>query len=381
MQRPVFILAGEPSGDQLAAHIMRSVDDKFGRQAWFGVGGQQMADVGLESLAEMDDLTVFGFGSALSAYPRLLKLADRLVEEVMRARPRLVITVDVKGFSLRFAMRLRRRMAIEGWSAPIVHCVAPTVWAWGQWRAKKFAGVVDRLLCLFPYEPAYFTPYGIDAAFIGHPEAFNPRVETDRTKISRAPHKTVLLFPGSRRSEIDLILPPMLGAIARLRSAGSTVRAYILSVPRLSRRIESIVANQDAEIIINDGDISGHMAKADAMIAASGTVTLQAALQALPGVTCYRTGLFSALVGRCLVDLDKVVLPNAILGRQVYPFMFQNAATEAKLAKSLQMILNDSDAKNTAKAAAEELRQHLTGGKNTFANLVTPALEAWFQRS
>ena len=121
MTAPVFILAGEPSGDRLAASLMRAINEAYGQQQWIGVGGPAMARQGLAGAHAMDNLTVMGFGAALTAYPRLSRFADKLVDEIMAARPRLVMTVDVKGFSLRLAARLKRRMAAEGWSAPIIH--------------------------------------------------------------------------------------------------------------------------------------------------------------------------------------------------------------------------------------------------------------------
>ena len=167
-------MAGEPSGDRLAASIMRALNGAFGRQQWIGVGGPAMKDEGLDCWIDMDELTVFGVSDAAKNYRRLSRLANGLVEQVAGAKPRLVLTVDAKGFSFRFAARLRRRMTAAGWSAPVIHTVAPTVWAWGEWRKKRLVDVLDGLLCLFPFEPDYFTPLGIDAKFIGHPEAFNP---------------------------------------------------------------------------------------------------------------------------------------------------------------------------------------------------------------
>ena len=172
MTAPIFILAGEASGDQLAAHLMRAVNSAYEKPDWIGVGGMLMQAEGLESSVDIETLSVMGFGGALKAYWRLSSLADDLVEQVIKAQPRLVLTVDNKGFAVRFASRLKRRMKAVGWSVPVIHCVAPTVWAWGKWRAKKFATVMDGLLCLFPFEPDYFKPFGFDAHFIGHPEAF-----------------------------------------------------------------------------------------------------------------------------------------------------------------------------------------------------------------
>ena len=187
MTSPIFILAGEPSGDQLAAHIMRAINFHYQNPAWIGVGGAMMQDEGLSSLIDIETMSIMGFGNAILAYHRLSVLADKLVEQVISAQPKIVLTIDNKGFSIRFAMRLRRRMKAVGWSAPIIHCVAPTVWAWGGWRTKKFVNTLDGLLCLFPFEPEYFRHSNLDTHFIGHPEAFKnyqPKKRVKREEIS-----------------------------------------------------------------------------------------------------------------------------------------------------------------------------------------------------
>ena len=315
---PIFILAGEPSGDQLAAHMMKALTNRFGPIDWVGVGGPAMCRQGLTTLIDMDALTIFGFGRAISSYLRLSRLMDRLVDDVMAMRPRLVLTVDVKGFSLRFAGRLRRRMQQAGWSAPIVHTVAPTVWAWGAWRAGKFAAAMDGILCLFPFEPAYFTRYRLPAQFIGHPEAFLAPVEVPHRPLSAGGKKNVLLLPGSRRSELDLILPDMIAAAQTLNQDNQNKIRFILpAVPRWRRHIETMVGGAPWIDVVDGGDALGRwLCWADAMMATSGTITMQTALHGVPGVTAYRSGYISAAIGRRLVNFDKVILPNAILGRQ-----------------------------------------------------------------
>ena len=388
MTAPVFILAGEPSGDQLAASIMDAVEGRFGKQNWFGIGGPSMQERGLASEAEMAQLSVMGFGAALSAYPRLSALANRLVQRIIEARPRAVITVDAKGFSLRLAARLKQRMAAEGWSAPVIHVVAPTVWAWGAWRAKSVARAVDRLLCLFPFEVDYFTPHGLAAHFIGHPEAFNaalmPRVGDYREDGNdRSVAKRVLLLPGSRRSEIRRLLPAMRDAHALLAADGtedSGVAATLVTVPHLRDEVAAVLGNDSGIEIVSGRDaFYQHLHQADAMMAASGTVTLQTALAGVPGVTCYRTSGLSAMIGRRLVRMDRVILPNALLRREVYPFLFQEEATPERLAAHVRAIfaadqMPGETGSGTARRTADELRALLRGGSDDFETLVANAL-------
>ena len=381
MTAPVFILAGEPSGDRLAASLMRAINDAWGRQQWIGVGGPAMTAQGLSGAHAMDSLTVMGFGAALAAYPRLSRFADQLVDEIMAARPRLVMTVDVKGFSLRLAARLKRRMAAEGWSAPIIHTVAPTVWAWGRWRRRRVARAVDGLLCLFPFEPEYFTPLGVEAAFIGHPEAFNPAYDDAvRPALTEAPHVTLL--PGSRRSEIEHMLKPMLITLYNLRWTHPQVTATIPALPSMRTEIELVMnrmpgSESAVTVDCSDTALFDSLARSRAVLAASGTVTLQTALYGVPGVACYVTSGLSAAIGRRLVRMDRVILPNALLGREVYPFLFQEAATPRELTRALLQVLDDGSAEERAGEDAQALRALLRGNSASFDANVAAAMAPW----
>jgi len=378
---PVFILAGEPSGDRLAASLMKAVNSGWGQQDWIGVGGPAMRAEGLADDMDMEALTVFGFGAALTAYPRLSRLADRLVDDILAARPKAVITVDVKGFSVRLAMRLRRRMARLGWSAPLIHCVAPTVWAWGAWRRHRVARAVDGLLCLFPFEPEYFDGLDVKTHFIGHPEAFNPVYDDLRRPETReTPHLTLL--PGSRRGEIRHILGPMLAAFGMIRAEHPHVTATIPTLPHLVPAIRDACQQQRMEDVIRldqgQDALFTALGRSDAVLAASGTVTLQTALYAVPGAACYIAPWLSAAVGRRLVRMERVILPNALLDRQVYPFLFQEAATPRALADRMLEVLADDGARARAAADAAELRARLSGGAASFEGKVAAALQEWF---
>ncbi len=386
MTAPIFILAGEPSGDRLAASLMGAIEAAHGQQTWIGVGGPAMVAEGLTTHHAMDQLTVMGFGAALHAYPRLSKFADRLVDEIVAARPRLIITVDVKGFSLRLAARLRRRMAATGWLAPIIHTVAPTVWAWGAWRRHRVARAVDGLLCLFPFEPDYFTPLGVAAHFIGHPEAFNAVYDRPArpSAAGEAPH--IVLLPGSRRSEIRNLLPPMLSTLNNLRSSHPGITATIPTLSSMRAEIDTVLhrvpgSEMGVTIDAGEGALFRALGTAHATLAASGTVTLQTALYGVPGIACYATSGMSAAIGRRLVRMDRVILPNAILGRQVYPFLFQEEVTPRNLTGAMLELLGDAEAGRRAAENAAELRLALRGGSDSFDHNVAQALAGWLSPS
>ena len=379
MTADIFILAGEASGDLLASRIMRAVNNNFGQHRWVGLGGDHMTAEGLQSVGEMSRLSLIGLGEAIINYNSLSDFADKLVEYVIQQRPQLVLTIDAKGFSVRFAARLRRRMQQSGWAAPIIHTVAPTVWAWGKWRRHKFARVFDGLLCLFPFEPNYFVPLGLPCHFIGHPLAFDiqPRQPENNPSIYLDCAPQIAILPGSRMSEIKYILPIMLSAAELVKQTFPKAVFTLPAVPELHHQITTICDGRPINIVKGAAKLSATLINCDAVMAASGTVTLEAALHGAPGVVCYKAGWLSATCGRMIVDMQKVVLPNAILGREVYPFLFQERLTANKLSVAVKGILNDPHAKISAQETAQQLRAKLVGEAGQFDKLVTDALATW----
>ena len=378
MTAPIFILAGEASGDVLASRMMRAVHQHYGQQQWIGLGGPHMAADGLRSVGDMSRLSLIGVGAAIQHYRQLSTFADELVDLVLQQRPKLILTVDAKGFSVRFAARLKRQMQCHDWSAPIIHTVAPTVWAWGKWRRHKFARAFDGLFCLFPFEPDYFAPLGLESHFIGHPAAFDIQAQKPKPSSGTASFAPrIALLPGSRNSEISQILPVMVAAVGKLRRNFPNAIVTLPAVPKYHHMISALCAEQPIEIVDGDQHLAEVLAHCDAVIAASGTVTLEAALFGAPGVACYKASWLSATLGRMIVDMQKVILPNAILGREVYPFLFQENLTATHLAEAVSRTLNDPQAKMKAYHTAMELRSCLVREADGFDQLVAAALGNW----
>ena len=385
MTAPIFILAGEPSGDALAAQIMAAIEKTYGKQNWIGVGGEKMLAQGLTPLADMDQLSIVGFSAVISAYAKLSALANDLVTQIVAHQPKLVMTVDAKGFSIRLAARLNRQMKRAHMHIPIVHTVAPTIWAWGAWRRHKFARHLDGLLCLFPNEPAYFDDLDVKASFISHPEAWmvDPKTGHDAETPKNPAEQSfsgplqLCLLPGSRRSEVALLLPRMLAALDILNEQGVVTQVSLPTVSNVRDQVEDICAGRDISIDTGRDAFLTAINTADVMMAASGTVTLQTALHAVPGVVCYATSPLSAFIGRRLVNMDNVVLPNALLAKTVYPFLFQEQATPQALATSVQTILADRNTRADALRAAGDLTDMLRGSGDSFDDMVAKAMKIW----
>ena len=320
---------------------------EFGSSAhFFGIGGKDMQAAGLDLIAEQDALTVIGFGAALKAWPRLSRLADHLVAEIVARRPDAILTIDSKGFSLRFARRLKKAMAKAGWHAPILHLVAPTVWAWGRGRAKSFAAAFDRLLCLFPFEPAYFTPYRLKTDYVGHP-LFDRKIPTkaEARKALGLNRKTpiVVLAPGSRNGEVKRLLPRMMKAYDDLKLEYPSLTAILPVSSYVEPLITAYLADHsDIKLVSGDNNMMTALAAGDAGIICSGTATLEASLAGLPGVIIYDADWLSLTLGRLVMDMSKVVLANVLANQPLYPFLLAKQVTSQAMCHHVKMALSDT---------------------------------------
>lgn len=324
----IFILAGEPSADRLGKSLMEACR---GKATFFGMGGDDMIAEGLESIAPPDALTIMGITQILKAIPRVSRLANEMIDVIFARRPDAIVTIDSKGFSLRFAKRLKKRMAREGWHAPIIHLVAPTVWCWGKWRAKPFAKVMDKLLCLFPFEPPYFTPHGGHAEYVGHPilERQPPDKSLARQALGIDADASVLvMLPGSRKSEIKQLMPVMLAAQKRLLAQHHNLQTILPVSSHVAPIIKAYCADHPAiRLVEGDGQTMTACAAGDAGIICSGTVTLEAAMTGLAGIVIYKPDWFSMFIGWLLADLNQIVLANVITAKPLYRLLLWRKVT------------------------------------------------------
>ena len=343
MSGQIFMLAGEASGDRLGGLILSEMEARGFKYDVTGVGGRSMETGGLSSLFPMDELTIIGFGGAMREYGNLRQRLRFLVEHIRVSRPALVVTIDSKAFSLRLGRALKAVMASEGWRTPIVHIVAPTVWAWGGWRARSLSRSIDHLLCLFPFEIEYFADCGVCAHGVRHPVMdveWPSRAESREALSLSGDDFVVALFPGSREREVMGLLPRMREAAALLGVEGLDVKMLLPAAAQVRALIEGMVGADDGITIVDESRRYEVMRAADYGLICSGTVTLETALSGLEGSVYYDLDIISKLIGRLLVDRSKVVLPNAILGREVYPFYVNKEFDAKQMARQVGAFLD-----------------------------------------
>ncbi len=344
----IFLIAGEASGDVLGARLMTAIKATRPDAKFAGVGGPRMAEAGLTSLFPMQDIAVMGLAEIL---PRILLLKHRIAQTIAAIKtqkPDIVVTIDSPGFSLRV---LR---AITGLGIKRIHYVAPQVWAWRQERVKKFPGLWDELLCLLPFEPAFFAPHGLTPIFVGHPVLESGADQGDAARFwashDIAPDSVpVMLMPGSRITETKQLLPIFGDTMALLRSKIPTLLPVLAAAPVISDAVATLTAGWPVKplIIREVQERYDAFAAARAALTKSGTSTLELSLAGVPMAVTYRVNPISAFVARRAIKVKHVAMINLLAGHELVPELLQENCTPAKLAATLYGLLTDP-AKSTA---------------------------------
>jgi lipid-A-disaccharide synthase len=358
----VFVVAGEPSGDVLGARLMKALKHEVaGGIRFSGLGGEQMAGEGLRSLFAIDELAVMGLVEVVPHLPSLYRRVKQTVAAAQAARPDVLVTIDSPVFTLEVSRRLKGR------GFPLVHYVAPSVWAWKPWRARRMAGYLDHLLALLPFEPPYFEKHGLATSFVGHPAVEAVTTTAGDGAAFRAEHgisaETPILcvLPGSRRGEVGRLAPVFGAALDLLVRRFANLRVLVPTVGAVATMVRETVRNWPVPVQVLEGaDVKYRaFAAADAALAASGTVAVELAVAGVPAVVAYRANPLTALLASGLIKVDHVSIVNLLLGREIQPELLQHRCTARKLAAAVQQLLSDPAARRAQQegcaAAAEQL--------------------------
>ena len=343
----VYLIAGEPSGDLLGSRLMRALKQKTENKIkFYGVGGDTMEAEGLKSLFDISDLAVMGLVEVLPSIPKILGLIKRTVTDIERVKPDVVITVDSWSFSSRIHKALRKKNL----NIPQVHYVAPQVWAWKKKRAKTMYKYIDLLLTLFPYEPKYFTPYHLQAEFVGHPVIESEVVHADASQFRKKykisdDKKIITVLPGSRKNEVSKLLPVFLQAVAKLQEENKNYFFVIPTVKTVSENVKKMVKASGQKILIveNQNDRYGAFRSSSAAIAASGTVALELAICDVPHIIAYKVSPLTALLVKRFLKIEFVNLSNILIGREIVPELLQERCVAGNIASYIQHFINQDD--------------------------------------
>jgi lipid-A-disaccharide synthase len=339
------MVVGEASGDLLAAQLLGPLSDRVAGLDAFGIGGPRMRAQGFRADWPVEKLSVMGYVEVLKRLPEIIGIRSALKRRLLNDPPAAFIGFDAPDFNLGLEVALRE--AWRGKGRPVIHVVGPSIWAWRSERIHQIKRAVDHILVLFPFEPEIYERAGIPVTYIGHPLADIIPLEPDRDAARNAlglprDGRIVAILPGSRQGEVRFLGEPFIEAAVLLHRRQRDVRFVLpAATPELKRQIERIVATRSLPLSIIDGRSHESLAAADAVLVASGTATLEAALFKRPMVIAYRVAPFSAFLARRRGTIPWAGLPNVLANAPVVPEFLQEAVTPAALADALEFQLCD----------------------------------------
>lgn len=358
----ILISAGEASGDLYAAHLVTAIRRRISETDFFGCTGPRMRDAGVRTVVDANSLSVVGIVEVLRHLPRIYGEFRKLLRAVEHERPGLAILTDSPSFHMRVARKLR------GLGIPIVYLVAPQVWAWKRYRVRALRRDVDRLLCIFPFEQEFFREHRVRAEYIGHPLSRLVRPARSREEFFRK-HRmpldrpTVVLLPGSRAIEAARHLPTLVEASVILNRQRAV--NFVLAAPDgaasgpAGGNFREPISGSPIQLI--EGETWDAIAHADLALAASGTVTVEAALLGTPMVTFYRVARLTWWIGRILVKVPSYSMVNLVAGRRIVPELMQDEMTGEALAREARRLLEAPEARTRMRRELAEVRNKLLG--------------------
>lgn len=398
MSRRILMVAGEASGDALGSRLAAALLRAEPTLKLYGAGGDAMRAAGVDTIIDTAELSVMGFAELGRELGRVLSAFRVLRRELIGNSPDLFIPIDFPDFNLPLCRSAHKAQV------PVFYYVSPQVWAWRRGRIRTIARTVTRMLVLFPFEAEIYRSHGIDAHFVGHPlaedvAATRPREEVRAELGVVAGQRLVALLPGSRRREVEALLPPMVEAALSL---GPDVVPVIAEAPSLAPGlVAGVLGNRgqvqnpaprpgepqpvpgdpyqspiSAGIACRRGDTYNLLAACDAALVTSGTATLEGALVGCPMVVAYRMSAFSYALARRLVKVPFIAMPNLLLGRRVVTELVQHDADAAHMAAEARRILDDASERGRMLADFGEIRRMLArpGAADRAAELVLELL-------
>ncbi len=357
----IMLVAGEPSGDALGGPLMAALKERLGDEVEFmGVGGELMYQQGLKSLFPISDIAVMGLAEILPRVGLILRRLRQTYEFAAKEKPDVLVTIDAPGFNFRLGRKL------HGAGFPIVHYVAPTVWAWKPGRAKKIAAFLDHLIAVLPFEPPYFEAEGLPCTFVGHTAVSMPAGDGPAFREAHGiPVDRLVLgmLPGSRQGEVSRLLPIFRETASRLKRSGTDLHLVSVTLSHLHETVKSGLADVGIPLtLIGAEEKVSAFAAMDGALAASGTVSLELSLASVPTVVAYRMNPLTVAIVRRMAQVDMVAMTNLILDRAVIPEFLQERCTPDRLAPAVEKILVDEQVRSAQIEAGRQVAEALGAG-------------------
>lgn len=368
----LFVVTGEASGDLHAAHVVDELRGMIPSLEVTGVGGEHLAASGAHLIQRIEPMSVVGLFNVLRHLPMFRRIFRKVVSAIESCQPDAVMLVDFPDFNLRIA-RECRRMGIR-----VIYYISPQVWAWRRGRVAQIRRNVDLMLVLFPFEETFYRDHHVASHYVGHPllDQLKYVRRTGETMDGSGPLR-ILLLPGSRRSEVNSLLPSMIDAV-ELLSTKRKVDVTLLKAPTIDRdELQRHLVDRSIPLRIVEGDTAARMAEADIAIAASGTATLECAIIGLPVIVLYKLGRMTYELAKRLVKIDSYSLVNIVARRRLVPELIQSEVDASRIAGEVEAMVEPAQYERTL-AGLHEVREALgePGGSRRAAEKIATLLKA-----
>ena len=357
----LMVVAGEASGDMHAADLVRALQAKRPELRFFGMGGERLGKAGVELLYGAHEVNVMGLTEVLPKIPRILRVLWGLGRAAKERRPAVAVLVDIPDFNLRLARKLK------GLGIPVVYFISPMIWAWRRGRVKTIAKRVNRMLCILPFEEAFYREAGVKAVYVGSPVVEQVPAPNDAEKFRTTlglslERPTLALLPGSRLSEVTRLLPDMVRTAELMKVERPGLQVVVPVAPTVPREmILEAFASSSVRPILIAGRAPEVVGASDAALVASGTAVLEAGLMERPLVVVYRVSLITYWMGRLLLKVAHIALVNLLANRRLVPELLQKEFSAARAVEELQRMWSGRDRAEVV-AGLHEVRRSLGPG-------------------
>lgn len=338
-----MIIAGEPSGDNVGALFAAELKSSRPDIEMFGIGGDRMDISQVDILFHINQLAFLGFWEVIRHIPFIRRVEKEILRQIRIRKPSLAVLIDYPGFNLRLAARLKKL------GIPVMYYVSPQVWAWGQGRIEKIKNLVDKMVVVFEFEKELYEKNGLAAEWYGHPllEIVKPKLERDvfYDRIGIEPEKRYIgLFPGSRKQEVEKILPEMKSSIDEISASGLSYEGIVGCAPGLDDDFYKKIGGDSLKYV--RGVTYDLMIHAELNLVASGTATLECAILRRPMLVLYKTSIITYMIAKRLVRIPFVGLVNVVAGEKIVPEFIQNHCRGSMIAPAAERLLSDSEYRN-----------------------------------
>lgn len=333
--------AGEASGDTHGASVAKALREIYPSVEMFGMGGNLMDEAGVRIVYDIKNLGVIGLVEIVKSLPKFFKLRTYLKRIMMKERPDVLVCIDYPGFNMKLA-EVAHQLGI-----PVLYYIAPTIWAWHSSRGKTIKKYVTKVASIFPFEAEAYGKYNCDVEFVGHPlvDIVHPTMSVDESMTyfnARAEAKRVLLMPGSRKQEVLSLLDVMLESGEKLLQSHEDVQFFLPRAHTIDRfELETFIKERRVPVTIIEDHTYDLMQICDVCLAASGTATLETAMMELPTILLYKVSPITYGIGKMVVNLSHVGLPNIIAGKEVIPELLQSDVSADNIVEHMLPLLDD----------------------------------------